>query len=61
MRSVFVYKLFIYKINMRNDGELQDLFAEFKSQFTVRGGGRGCMVQGTVETTKENINLFFKY
>lgn len=44
-----------------NDGELQDLFAEFKSQFTVRGGGRGCMVQGTVETTKENINLFFKY
>ncbi len=43
------------------ENELQDLFAKFKSQFTVRGGGRGGMVQGTVEATKENINLFFKF
>ncbi len=43
------------------DDKLQELFAKFKSQFTVRGGGRGGMVQGTVEATKENIKLFFKF
>ena len=43
------------------DDELQELFAKFKSQFTVRGGGRGGMVQGTVEATNENIKLFFKF
>ena len=41
--------------------ELQELFAKFKSQFTVRGGGRGGMVQGTVEATSESINLFFEF
>ncbi len=41
--------------------ELQEIFAKFKSQFTVRGGGRGGMVQGTVDATKENINLFFEF
>ena len=44
-----------------NDNELQPLFAKFKSQFTVRGGGRGGMVQGTVTATKEDINLFFEF
>lgn len=43
------------------ENEVQDLFAKFKSQFTVRGGGRGGMVQGTVQATQENINLFFKF
>lgn len=42
------------------DNELQDLFAKFKLQFAVRGGGRGGMVQGTVEAEKEDIKLFFK-
>ncbi len=43
------------------DDELQELFAKFKSKFTVRGGGRNGMVQGTVQATQENINLFFKF
>lgn len=43
------------------DVELQSIFAKFKSQFTVRGGGRGGMVQGSVQATKENINLFFEF
>ena len=42
------------------DDDLQEIFAKFKSRFAVRGGGRGGMVQGSVEATKENINLFFK-
>ena len=41
------------------DGELQDVFAKFKSQFAVRGGGRGGMVQGSVSATQENIKFFF--
>ncbi len=41
------------------DAELQDLFGEFKNQFTVRGGGRGGMVQGSVIATQEKIKLFF--
>ncbi len=44
-----------------NDIELQKIFGDFKSQFTVRGGGRGCMVQGTVIATQKNIELFFKF
>ncbi len=44
-----------------DDEELQQIFANFKSQFTVRGGGRGGMVQGFVTTSQENINLFFKF
>ena len=43
------------------DDKLQEFFATFKSQFTVRGGGRGGMVQGTVEATRESINLFFEF
>ncbi len=42
------------------ENELQDLFAKFKSQFTVRGGGRGGMVQGTAIASQENIKFFFK-
>lgn len=41
------------------DTELQKFFCKFKSQFSVRGGGRGGMVQGTVDATQENIKLFF--
>lgn len=43
------------------DSELQEIFAKFKGEFSVRGGGRGGMVQGTVTATQENINLFFKF
>ena len=43
------------------DQELQEIFAKFKLQFPVRGGGRGGMVQGSVQASKENINLFFKF
>jgi len=41
------------------DNELQQFFKKFKSELTVRGGGRGGMMQGTVIATKENIKLFF--
>ncbi len=44
-----------------DDSELQEIFAKFKATFTVLGGGRGGMVQGTVTTTEENIKLFFKF
>ena len=43
------------------DSELQEIFANFKSQFSVRGGGRGGMVQGSVAASRENINSFFKF
>ena len=41
------------------DAELQQFFADFKAKFTVRGGGRGGMVQGTVTAPQENIKNFF--
>ena len=44
-----------------DDANLQDLFAKFKSQFAVRGGGRGGMVQGSVNAIQENIKLFFNF
>ncbi len=40
------------------DAILQEFFVKFKSQFTVRGGGRGGMVQGSVSATKEEIESF---
>jgi len=40
--------------------ELDGIFAEFKKQFNVRGGGRNGMVQGTVIGEKEKIKLYFK-
>ena len=41
------------------ENELQEFFARFKEKFSVRGGGRGSMVQGTVAATQKNLNLFF--
>ena len=41
------------------DTELQEFFNKFKGELTVRGGGRGGMVQGTVIATQEHIKLFF--
>lgn len=41
------------------NAELDEFFKKFKACFTVKGGGRNGMVQGTVETTKENIENFF--
>ncbi len=43
------------------DAKLQEFFSRFKGEFTVRGGGRGGMVQGTVVASQENIKLFFKF
>lgn len=44
-----------------DDDRLQEIFSSFKSQFAVRGGGRGGMVQGTVTASKESLNFFFKF
>ena len=41
------------------DSALREFFESFKTQFAVRGGGRGGMVQGTVNAMKENIKFFF--
>lgn len=41
------------------DAQLQEFFKKFKDNFTVRGGGRNGMVQGTVIGEKENIKLIF--
>ena len=42
------------------DKLLNNFFAEFKSAFNVRGGGRNGMVQGTVLAEKQEIIDFFK-
>lgn len=42
-----------------DDSELQEFFKKFKSELTVRGGGRGGMVQGTVTADEEQIKLYF--
>lgn len=39
--------------------ELDTFFAEFKKNFTVKGGGRNGMVQGTVVAEKQDIIDFF--
>ncbi len=39
---------------------LDKIFADFKNAFTVKGGGRDSMRQGTVEATKKEIEEFFK-
>lgn len=44
-------------------GESQSLdafFGEFKANFTVKGGGRNGMVQGTAQAKKEEIEKFFE-
>ena len=43
-----------------NEADLQSFFTKFKATFTVKGGGRGPMVQGSVEASEENIKEFFK-
>lgn len=43
-----------------NESDLQPFFTRFKATFTVKGGGRGPMVQGSVEASEENIKEFFK-
>lgn len=42
-----------------DEESLAKLFAEFKAKFTVKGGGRGTMVQGTVFAQKNEISEFF--
>ncbi len=39
--------------------KLDEFFKNFKAKFTVKGGGRNGMVQGTVETSKDDIENFF--
>ena len=39
--------------------ELDEFFANFKSKFTVKGGGRNGMVQGTVFASKKEITYLF--
>lgn len=38
--------------------KLSEFFKAFKESFSVRGGGRGTMVQGTVVTTKDELISF---
>lgn len=40
--------------------ELNSFFKAFKEKFTVKGGGRGAMVQGTVYADKTEIIEFFE-
>ena len=40
------------------ENELQNFFTEFKARFTVKGGGRNGMVQGTVYARKEELENF---
>ncbi len=42
------------------EDEVKSVFERFKSEFSVRGGGRGTMVQGSVEALENDIKLFFK-
>ncbi|MBQ6825991.1 MAG: hypothetical protein IJP34_04965 [Clostridia bacterium] len=39
--------------------ELSEFFAEFKSKFTVKGGGRNGMVQGSVIAEKDSLSSVF--
>lgn len=38
-----------------DEAPLQELFKKMKIPLNIRGGGRGCMVQGTVFATKDDI------
>lgn len=42
-----------------NAQETDGLFARFRDEFAVRGGGRNGMVQGTVQASEGQIKLFF--
>ncbi len=41
-----------------DEAKLSEFFKAFKESFSVRGGGRGTMVQGTVVTTKDELVSF---
>ena len=41
------------------ENSLNEFFGKFKSTFTVRGGGRNGMVQGTVIAEREELEAFF--
>mgnify|MGYP006898693166 CR=1 FL=1 len=41
-----------------DEAKLSTFFKAFKESFSVRGGGRGTMVQGTVVTTKDELISF---
>ncbi len=42
-----------------DEAKLQTLFTRFKSEFSVKGGGRNGMVQGTVFAKENEIEKFF--
>lgn len=42
-----------------NEAELLEFFARFKAEFSVKGGGRGCMVQGNLTASKEELERYF--
>ena len=49
---------FCFAVCSDND-RLDNWFKEFKSAFTVKGGGRNGMVQGTVTAEKQALSDFF--
>ncbi len=48
-----------YSFAICGDDTLDEFFKDFKSKLSVRGGGRGGMVQGSVDAEKEQIKLLF--
>lgn len=44
-----------------NEEELNEVFADFKNRFSVRGGGRNGLVQGTVQTNRDSLNSYFHF
>lgn len=42
------------------EAELESIFAEFKTAFNVRGGGRGGMMQGSVSAKAADVIKFFE-
>ncbi len=50
-----------FAFSICGDDTLDSIFADFKAKFTVRGGGRNGMVQGTVTGDKTAIKSFFSF
>ncbi len=48
-----------YNFAICGDDNLDEFFKDFKLKLSVRGGGRGGMVQGSVNADKSQIKLFF--
>lgn len=48
-----------YNFAICGNDSLDEFFNDFKSKLSVRGGGRGGMVQGSVKATPDEIKLFF--